>query len=80
MYNVHKSSIIRKRLQEAKNELNQEYLKIEEETLQNNITEADIEFQENNTARAWKVINKVTNRKATTSGKLKGKSPEERNK
>ena len=79
-YNVHKSSIIQKRLQEAKNELNQEYLKLEEETLQNNITEADIEFQENNTARAWKVINKVTNRKATTSGKLKGKSPEERNK
>ena len=69
-----------KSLQEVKNELNQEYLKIEEETLQNNITEADIEFQENNTARAWKVINKVTNRKATTSGKLKGKSPEERNK
>ena len=26
------------------------------------------------------MINKVTNRKATTSGKLKGKSPEERNK
>jgi hypothetical protein len=63
-----------------KNELNQEYLKLEEETLQNSIAEADIEFQENNTARAWKVINKVTNRKATTSGKLKGKSPEERNK
>ena len=53
-------------------------MKLEEETLQNSIAEADIEFQENNTARAWKVINKVTNRKATTSGKLKGKSPEER--
>ena len=79
-YNVHKSRIIRKRLQEAKNELNQEYLKLEEETLQNSIAEADIEFQENNTARAWKVINKVTNRKATVAGKLKGKSPEERNK
>ena len=79
-YKVSKSRIIRKRLQEAKNELNQEYSRLEEETLRDNIAEADIEFQENNTAKAWKVINKVTNRKAAPSGKLKGKSPEERNK
>ena len=79
-YKVNKSRIIRRRLQEAKNELSQEYSRREEETLQNNIAEADIEFQDNNTARAWKVINKITNRKSTTSGKLKGKSPEERNK
>jgi len=79
-YKVNKSRIIRRRLQEAKNELSQEYSRREEETLQSNIAEADIDFQENNTARAWKVINKITNRKSTPSGKLKGKSPEERNK
>jgi len=64
-------------LQEAKNELAQEYSRLEEETLKENLAEADISFQENNTARAWKVVNKVTNRKARASGKLKGKSPEE---
>lgn len=77
-YNVNKSRIIRKHLQEAKNELNQEYLRLEEETLKDSLAEADIEFQENNTARAWKVIIRVTNRKPNASGKLKGKSPEER--
>ena len=79
-YNISKSRIVRKRLQEAKNELAQEYSRLEEETLKENLAEAVISFQENNTARAWKVVNKVTNRKARASGKLKGKSPEERTK
>ena len=79
-YNVNKSRIIRKRLQEAKCELNKEYLRLEEETIKDGLAEADIDFQENNTARAWKVINKVTGRKPNVSGKLKGKSPEERTK
>ena len=61
-------------------ELAQEYSRLEEETLKENLAEADISFQENNTARAWKVVNKVTNRKARASGKLKGKTLEERTK
>ena len=31
-----------------------------------------------NTARAWKVVNTITNRKKMAAGKLKGKTPEER--
>ena len=32
----------------------------------------------NNTAKAWKMVNTITNRKTTPSGKLKGKTPEKR--
>ena len=35
-------------------------------------------IQLNNTAKAWQIVNKITNRKPSTTGKLKGKSPEER--
>ena len=44
------------------------------------IEETEKEFKASNTARAWKVVNTITNRKTMSSGKLKGKSPEHRKK
>ena len=32
-----------------------------------------------NAGKAWSLVNKISNRKSTPSGKIKGKSPEERN-
>ena len=42
------------------------------------IAETENEFKASNTAKAWKVVNTITNRKTMPSGKLKGKTPEER--
>ena len=42
------------------------------------IEETEREFKASNTARAWKVVNTITNRKKMAAGKLKGKTPEER--
>ena len=77
---MNRSKIIKNRLQEAKGELEQQYKTLEQEHLLSLIEETEKEFKASNTARAWKVVNTITNRKTMPSGKLKGKSPEERKK
>ena len=77
-YNVSKSKAIRKHLQDAKNALHNEYTHLEEDILKQQIVESESAFEANNTAKAWKIVNTITNRKSSPSGKLKGKSPDER--
>ena len=77
-YSVNKSKVIRKRLQEAKHDLEQQYKVLEQEYLTSLIEETEKEFKASNTARAWKVVNTITNRKKMAAGKLKGKTPEAR--
>ena len=77
-YSINKSRIIRKHLQAAKNDLEEQYKCIERDHLMNLIAETECEFMANNTAKAWKVVNTITNRKITPSGKIKGKTTEER--
>ena len=61
-----------------KNELEQQYKVLEEEYVASIIEDTESEYKASNTAKAWKVVNTITNRKNMPSGKLKGKSPEER--
>ena len=61
-YAVNRSKIIKKRLQEAKGELEQQYKTLEQEHLLSLIEETEKEFKASNTARAWKVVNTITNR------------------
>ena len=77
-YNTNKSRLTRKHLQEARGKLQREYSLIEEEILKQQIAETESAFQANDTGKAWKVVNTITNRKSSPSGKLKGKSPDER--
>ena len=79
-YSVNKSKVIWKRLQEVKNELEKQYIVLEKEYIASLIEDTESEFKASNTAKAWKVVNTITNRKNMPSGKLKGKSPEERKK
>ena len=51
---------------------------MESECLKVQIEEAELAIHADNTAKAWKIVNTITNRKTTPTGKLKGKSPEER--
>ena len=53
---------------------------LENEFIASLIEETDSEFKASNTAKAWKLVNTITNRKNMPSGKLKGKSPKERKK
>ena len=78
-YSINKSRVIRKRLQEAKNVLEEQYKLLEQEHLRGLIAETEMEFKASNTAKAWKVVNTITNRKTMKPGKLKGKTPKERN-
>ena len=48
---------------------------LENEFIASLIEETDSEFKASNTAKAWKVVNTITNRKNMPSGELKGKSP-----
>ena len=77
-YSINKSRVIRKRLQEAKNVVEELYKLLEQEHLRGLIAETEMEFKASNTAKAWKVVNTITNRKTMKPGKLKGKTPEER--
>ena len=77
-YKTQKSSVTRKHLAEAKQKLNEEYNRLESDCLKVQIEEAELAIHANNTAKAWKIVNTITNRKSTPTGKLKGKSPEER--
>ena len=73
-----KSTITKKHLIKAKQALQEEYKRIEMEKLNDQIANIEKDFLANNTANAWKTVNKITNRNATALGKLKGKTPEER--
>ena len=42
------------------------------------LEEVELASKTNNSAQAWKIVNSITNRKSAPTGKLKGKSPEER--
>ena len=77
-YNTSKSHIVRKHLKAAKQFLQAEYQKLDEEILKKQIAETEADFHANNTAKAWQIVNKITNRKPATTGKLKGNSPDER--
>jgi hypothetical protein len=77
-HNTTKSRIVRKHLAAAKKNLQAQYQLLDSETLKQQIAETEADFHANNTAKAWQVVNKITNRKPSTTGKLKGKSPEER--
>ena len=77
-YAISKSGIVKKHLKEARALLQSEYQRLEEELLNHQIGEVEKDFHSENTAKAWKVVNNITNRKPSTTGKLKGDSPEER--
>ena len=55
-YSLNKSKVIMRRLQEAKNELDQQYKVLEEEYIAILIEETESEFKASNTAKAWKVV------------------------
>ena len=63
-----------------KNELEKQYKLLEEEYVASIIEDTESEYKASNTAKAWKVVNTISNRITMPSGKLKGKSPEERKK
>ena len=77
-YNINKSRRSKKQLLEAQRKLQAEYIQLESEQLESQLQEAEVAFLASNTNKAWKLINTITNRKSTQSGKLKGKSPADR--
>ena len=50
---VSKSKVFRKRLQEAKNEMDQQYKVLQEEYIISQIEETESEFKGSNIAKAW---------------------------
>ena len=46
--------------------------------LNSQLEEAELASRTNNTGKTWKIVNTITNRKSSPTGKLKGKSPDER--
>ena len=79
-YSTNKSRLTKKHLQEARANLQNEYSLLEDSILQQQIDEIQTLFQASDTGKAWNIVNKITNRRACTTRKLKGKSPEERKK
>ena len=77
-YKTKKSSVTKKHLQVARQRLNEEYNRLEREYLSAQLEEVELASKTNNSAQAWKIVNSITNRKSAPTGKLKGKSPEER--
>ena len=69
-YSVNKSKVIRKRLQEAKHDLEQQYKVLEQEYLTSLIEETEKEFKASNTARAWKVVSMIVGSSAPSCFKL----------
>ena len=69
-YNISKSRVTRKHLQEAKGKLHEEYVKVEAESLKQQIANIEIEIQGKDTGKAWNIVNSITNRKASPTGKL----------
>ena len=63
-----------------KNELEKQYKVLEEEYVASIIEDTESEYKASNTAKAWKVVNTISDRVNMPSCKLKGKSPEERKK
>ena len=54
-YKTKKSSVTRKHLQAAKQKLNVEYNHLEIDRLKEQLEEAELAVQTNNTAKAWKI-------------------------
>ncbi len=77
-YNISRTRLMRKQLQTARKSLQEEYLKLESDQIENQLAQAEVAFHANNTNNAWKLVNTITNRKTTATCKLKGKTPEER--
>ena len=77
-YAVKKSTVLKRHLTVAKRKLNEEYHRLEREKLSAQIAEIEIDMHNNNTGKAWSLVNKISNCKSTPSGKITGKSLEER--
>ena len=76
-YKIKISKLVRKHLQAAKHNLNKVYNQLEFERLDAQLEEAELS-RTNNTGKTWKIVNIITNRKLSPTGKLKRKSPDER--
>ena len=79
-YNIHTTKGIRKQLQEAKDDLQAVYKELEEQRMNEQIGQVESAFIARDTSKAWNIVNTLTNRKASTSGKLSGKRAEGRKK
>ena len=77
---IRKTKELRKKLQDAKANLQEVYKELDEERLMEQIANTETAFQGNDTRNAWKIVNTITNRKQAPSGKLSRKTPEERKK
>ena len=77
-YGIRKSKEVKKKLNEAKVNMQKIYKKLEDERLGDQIDNLENYFKGNDAANAWKIINTITNRKKSSSGKLSGKTPDER--
>ena len=65
-------------LNKPKKEMLEEYERIKVEKFNDQIASIEKYFLANNTANAWKTVNKITNRNAPALGRLKCNSPGER--
>ena len=79
-YNIHKTKEIRKQLQNAKSHLQSVYKELEEQRLNEQVIDSETAFKARDTSKAWKIVNNITNRKVAPSGKLSGRTPDERKK
>ena len=68
-YNTHKTKGIRRLLQDAKADLQVVYKKLEEQRMNGQIGEIGNAIIARDTGKAWKIVNTITIRKATPSGK-----------
>ena len=65
-------------LQKRKNELQQIYLKLQEIELNNLVSKVEQANSQNKMKESWQLINKLTNRKRSKKGIIKGTTKEER--
>ena len=77
-YGIRKSKEVKKKLNEAKVNMQKIYKKLEDERLGDQIDNLENYFKGNHAANVWKIINTIKNRKKSSSGKLSGKTPDER--
>ena len=73
--NDHESHVL---LQKRKNELQQIYLKLQETELNNLVSKVEHANRQSKMKESWRLINRITNRKSTKQGMIKGASKEER--
>ena len=77
-YSYSKSSDSKKHLQKAKEKLGTIYKELELERLKEQVSTLENYFKGNDAANAWKIVNSICNRKKSPTGRLTGKTPEER--